>query len=113
MGALAVAGALYFSGFLKNDSSGGYAVVYVNGAESQRFALNENGEYKIDTETGYNIIVVENNNVFVKDADCPDKICVNSLPISMKKQSIVCLPHKLVVEIEGVKEESDIDSVSR
>ena len=40
----------------------------------------------------------------MKDADCPDKICINMGTIRKKGQTIICLPHKLVVEITDGKE---------
>ena len=86
---LAAAGGLYFSGVLSPG---------------------EKGEYTVKTESGYNTFIVESGEVNMIDADCPDKICVNHKPIYRKKESITCLPHKLVVEIED-GEENSIDAV--
>ena len=117
VGAIALAGVLYFSGIFGNGkyhSSGGDAVIYVDGIERERFKLLENIESRVETDLGYNIVAVEDGKVFVKDANCRDRICVNSAAIYKKRQSIVCLPHKLVIEIEGEDiEESDIDSIVR
>ena len=35
----------------------------------------------------------------MKEADCPDGYCKEQGRISGQKQTIVCLPHKLVVEV--------------
>mgnify|MGYP000590388048 CR=1 FL=1 len=35
----------------------------------------------------------------MKEADCPDKYCVKQGKITKTRQNIVCLPHKVVVEI--------------
>ena len=40
-------------------------------------------------------------------ADCPDKLCVNQHAISSNGETIVCLPNKVVVEVE------DGESLSR
>jgi hypothetical protein len=48
----------------------------------------------------YNVMIVENNTVNIIDADCPDKICVNHSTIENVGETIICLPHKLVVEIK-------------
>jgi len=56
-------------------------------------------------------IVIEKGNVWVEDASCPDKVCVKTGPISKSGQSIVCLPNKTVVYIEGA-EEMNIDDVT-
>ena len=34
------------------------------------------------------------------ESDCPDKICVKTDFIDSKSEKIVCLPKKLIVEIE-------------
>jgi hypothetical protein len=48
----------------------------------------------------YNVILVEENSVNVIDADCPDKVCVNHSDIGNVGETIICLPHKMVVEIK-------------
>jgi hypothetical protein len=48
----------------------------------------------------YNVMIVENNTINIIDADCPDKICVNHSTIENVGETIICLPHKLVVEIK-------------
>lgn len=50
-----------------------------------------------------NIVVIEHGKAFVREANCPDKICVNHSEISNVGESIICLPHKLIVEIKENK----------
>ena len=45
------------------------------------------------------------------EADCNDKICVNTRPARKDGQSVVCLPNRVVVEIRSI-EQDDIDGVS-
>ena len=47
----------------------------------------------------------------MEEADCPDGYCKEQGHISKNKQTIVCLPHKLVVEISDDSEKSEPDSV--
>ncbi len=49
----------------------------------------------------YNVIEIETGKIRIKDADCPDKICVKTGWISEPGQSIICLPHELIIKIEG------------
>lgn len=56
---------------------------------------------KIKTELGYNIIEIENGGAVMHDADCPDKICLKEGFKDKVGQTIVCLPHRVVVEIKG------------
>ena len=56
-------------------------------------------------------IVVDENGAYVKDVVCPDKICQKTGLVSRVGQSIVCLPNKVAVYIEG-KTESEVDDIS-
>lgn len=58
-------------------------------------------EPKFSEETGYNLVSVTDGAVVMEAADCRDQICVHHKPISSKGESIICLPHRLVVEIVG------------
>lgn len=49
----------------------------------------------------YNLLAVDGEQVWMQAADCPDQICVHHIPIKGGGESIICLPHKLVVEIGG------------
>ena len=35
----------------------------------------------------------------MKDADCPDRLCVKQKAISRQNENIVCLPNKIVVTV--------------
>ncbi len=49
---------------------------------------------------GSNTIKIEGGGVTVTDADCPDGYCVSHVKISNEGETIVCLPHRLVIKIE-------------
>jgi hypothetical protein len=59
---------------------------------------------------GHNLLIIKDGQAAVTDADCPDKLCVKQKSISREGETIVCLPHKLVVKISGGGK-SDIDGV--
>lgn len=66
----------------------------------------------IELENGNHIdIVVDENGAYVEDVACPDKICQKTGLVNKTGQSIVCLPNKVVVYIEG-EAESIVDDVS-
>ena len=48
----------------------------------------------------------------MESSDCHNQVCVNHKPISRSGESIICLPHKVVVQIEGGKE-ADVDAVAQ
>lgn len=62
---------------------------------------------------GSNELIIKDRNVYIKDADCPDKLCINMGTISKTGETIVCLPHRIVIEITDSKGSKDIDSLVR
>lgn len=76
-------------------------------------ALDEIDEesFRIDTDQGYNIIWIHQGVVTVIEADCRDQVCVLSRDISQPGESIVCLPHELIVRIVGTQT-GDVDVIS-
>ena len=89
---------------------GATVVVEQNGRETARFALSENRTVRIEGEGGYNLLVIENGEAWLSEADCPNRLCVKTGKIRYGGQSIVCLPHKLAVRIAGGA--SDLDAVT-
>lgn len=79
-----------------------YVEICVNGRINDRFILETGNDSRkeLNLETG-NVLIVENGAVYIKDADCPDKLCVKQGKITKAGQSIICLPNKLVVRIVG------------
>jgi len=107
---LIVCAALSFYIFTSAEE-GNTAVVFRDGVEFCRLDLSEDAEISvISNDGGYNIIVVENGTVKVSEADCPDRICVKQGAIDNDATPIVCLPHKLVIEVTA---ESDADAVAK
>lgn len=52
----------------------------------------------------YNLLFISDGTASVSDADCPDELCVRAHEIMLNGESIICLPHKLVIQIESEKE---------
>jgi hypothetical protein len=91
--------------------AGAEAVVVQDGKEILRLPLNEDTEEVITRGEDSNTVVIRGGTARVTEANCPDKTCVHTGEIRYEGQTIVCLPHKLVVKIEG-GETSDADAVS-
>lgn len=86
---------------LKNfRTTGAYADIMVDGTSVKKLSLEEDISYTLTLDAGTNTIVVKDGTVSVERADCPDKICVEHKPIRQTGETIICLPHKLVVEIK-------------
>ena len=52
-----------------------------------------------EDERGTNTVLVEPGRIRISKADCPDQVCVNQGWISGGAVPIICLPHKLMIEI--------------
>lgn len=75
------------------------------------YDLNKNQTITIQNDSGINTIQIQNKVVWMEEADCPDGYCKKQGHISKNKQTIVCLPHKLVVEVSNDSEKTESDHV--
>ena len=109
---LLLAAAASFSWWHFSRADGASAAVLINGVETARYALSEDQEVIIttgDNNEYENIMVIENGKVTVREANCPDSICVKTRAASKAGETIVCLPHKLVIEILADPSDADLD----
>lgn len=91
-----------------------YAEITLDGQPYKKVFLSAHrGENKINIKTayGYNIIEIKDSSISIIDADCPDKICIKSGSISKPGELLVCLPHKLMIEIKSNDTEKNIDVI--
>lgn len=94
--------------FIKKD--GNKVVIKVDGEIVKIVNLTDTNNIIVNGyDGGTNTVVIENGTVYMTEADCPDKICVNTGKISKIGETIVCLPHRVVVEIQGEVSRSDSD----
>lgn len=93
---------------MKYAARGGDTVkITVDGKLFCEKPLSENCEISInDTNTA----VIENGEIYMKYASCPDKLCIHQGKIHDSSKKIICLPNKVVIE---VIKKSEIDTVVR
>ena len=102
-----ICGAMFaISFFAPQLGSHAEVCIKVNGQETGRYPLNENREIPLQTEYGYNLVVIENCSVFVREADCNNHDCISQGSMNLDNYTqrflgnlIVCLPHKLEIEL--------------
>lgn len=99
-GVIVIAAILYVSGIFSPKYDGKYAVIYTDDEEYARLPLDEDTIMRVETEYGYNEVAIKDGYADCTDADCRDGVCVKHKAISMKDETIVCLPHKVIIEIE-------------
>lgn len=77
--------------------------------------LDQDREIEVDGEKGHNRVCIQDGSVYMEEADCPDGYCMRQGHIRSALETIVCLPHGLVVEIisGGGPEEEGADTIAR
>lgn len=94
---------------LIGSEGAGKVIVKVNGELEGTYSLAEDQEIEING--GTNKLSIRDGQADMIEADCPDQLCVHQKPISLQNESIICLPNKVVVEIES-SENSELDAVA-
>lgn len=84
-----------------------------NGNTLMTLPLDKSTEQTITDEDGHqNHFTIQDGTVTMTDANCHDQTCVKTRAISTPGQSIVCLPHRLVLTIkEKESSDSSLDAV--
>ena len=88
---------------------GGYVEIEQSGQVIATYSLSINAEYELNG--GTNILVIENGEAYLKDANCPDKTCVKTGKIRYVNQSIICLPNEISITVRGDTDDG-VDFVS-
>jgi hypothetical protein len=84
------------------------ADVYMSGKLVAKLSLGRDIVYKIKNME----IEVSKGRVRVEKSDCPRQICVHQGWISAPSQTLVCVPNKMLVEIEGSGGSGGYDAVT-
>ena len=88
--------ALCFSLF---QAKGDHVIVEVHGEIVKRLPLSQDTEYRIETEKGTNLLIIQNGMARITDADCPDLVCVYMGFLS-PTNVLYCAPHDVIVYLE-------------
>ena len=90
---------------------GNTVVVYQEGKKIQEFSLYE--ERVILIENSYtNKLQIKNGKAAIIESDCPGMDCVHSGWIGEKGRSLICLPNRVEIRIEG-EIDSEVDFIVR
>ena len=112
---LVCAAALYIISQLSFGAEASTVVAMLDGKEVLRRPLAVEDTYEIAQADGsVNVIAVEDGAVFMKEANCRDGLCIRQGKMRNGAKTIVCLPHKLVVQLTGdapADDSSDLDII--
>jgi len=83
--------------------------VHVHDSEGQDHVLplDEDATLEVVTEAGTNTIRIKDGQASMAEADCPTLECTRQRPISDVGEQIICLPHRLWVEVTSDAGPSD------
>lgn len=82
---------------LTRPQGGKMVLVTVEGKETE-YPFKD-GKYVLKSSIGTNIMVIKGNEVYIKEATCPDKLCMRQGRISRAGEVLVCIPNKIVIRI--------------
>ncbi len=86
-------------GFFLFKTEGKQVVITVDGEVFGRYSISTDQEIEVKTERGVNIVAIYDGKVSVTAADCPDKYCVSHVAVNETGETVVCLPHRMIVEV--------------
>ena len=95
---------LFLKVWMPNNHNMIYAKITISGELYKEIPLTgqiKPKEFVVDTGYGTNKILIENESITIIEADCSDSICVYTGFISEPGESIICLPHRLHIQIIG------------
>ena len=100
--------------FYFSREEGDEVVVTVNGEIFGTYSLAEDITVEIRTgvqDCELNRLVIKDGKAYVEAATCPDGICAEHKPISREGESIVCLPHRVVITVLATEPEEAPDII--
>lgn len=116
VGAVILLAAVFFLINLVRDrqpSGEGEVLVIRDGVITAAYPLSKDITITLwdEERTHYNLLMIRDGSAEISDANCPDKICVRSRAIERDGESIICLPHRLVLSVRSERER-DMDAVT-
>lgn len=97
---------------LTDNTSGDKAVITVSGEVFGIYDINEDRTIEVKQNDHINHITIKDGAVSMSYSDCANQVCVHTGAISETKDSIVCLPNKVMIEISSEGKGGDVDVIS-
>jgi len=97
--------------FVSDNDAGDTVKITIDGSIHSQYPLYEDRTVEVAENNHINKITIKDGYVSMAFSNCPNQDCVKHYAISSNAESIVCLPHKLVVEISG--SDANFDAVAQ
>lgn len=105
---------IIFSKSISDKNKLTYANIKVDGKLYDNIPLSTNKgnkTFNVKTPHGNNTILITDSKIKVTLADCKDDLCIKQGEISKVGENIICLPHRLIIEIKGDENDSSSDMI--
>ncbi len=109
-----VLGIVLSLGWMSAETDRLTAKISVDGVETEAVNLPQlrQEEERTIQANGYTLyLVLSQKGVQVRESDCPTQDCVHTGIITRAGQSIVCLPARVTVQLQGTVAEDGVDAV--
>lgn len=98
------------------SQAGNEVVVTADGEIFGIYSLSEAREIDVNRQGHSNHITIKDGKVSMTSSSCENQVCVHTGAISQTKDSIACLPNKVIIQIRSDSEENpkggDVDVIS-
>ena len=95
---------------LLRPKQSGLVGIYRDGRLIETVDLTKDRTIPLAGEAGGAVAAVQNGEIFMEAAECPDQICVEHGPLRPGGTPIVCLPNRL--SIQWIERDAAVDAVS-
>lgn len=93
------------------QTGGSEIIITVDGQKFGTYSLLQDNEIVIEQESSTNKVTIKDGIVSMSFSNCHGQDCVKHAPISQTGENIICLPHKVVVEVCG--DSGGLDTIAR
>lgn len=96
-----------------HHTTGDAVTITIDGELWRTLPLSSDTTIDIPGIGGTNTLRIKNGQASITEADCPDKLCVHQSSIRHNGESLVCLPHKVIVKVTADTSDDDLDGIAK
>ncbi len=91
---------------LRGKSSPEYVSISLNGNTILNLDMHTDTLVTVVGECGLFAVRIKNCAASIESSKCPEQICVHAHPISRTGESIICVPNRIIITIQGRQRDS-------